>query len=40
MKKFLLLTLIAISSIGASQIPETADSVYWSAKFCDSAENT
>ncbi len=40
MKKILLLAIIAISSIGASQIPETADSVYWSVKYCDSAENT
>ena len=40
MKKILLLALIAISSIGLSQMPETADSVYWSPKYCDTAENT
>ena len=40
MKKILLLTLVAISSISLSQMPETADSVYWSSKFCDTAENT
>jgi len=38
MKKFLLLTLIAISSISLSQIPNTADSIYWSVKFCDTSE--
>ena len=38
MKKILLLTLIAISSIGLSQMPETADSIYWSVKFCDTSE--
>ena len=40
MKKILLLALITISSIGLSQIPETADSIYWSVKYCDTAENT
>ena len=40
MKKILLLAIIAISSIGLSQMPETADSVYWSTKYCDTAENT
>ena len=38
MKKILLLAIIAISSIGLSQMPETADSIYWSAKFCDTSE--
>ena len=38
MKKFLLLTLIAISSISLSQIPNTADSIYWSVKFCDTSK--
>ena len=36
MKK-LLLALIAICSIGAAQLPETGDSIYYSPKFCDSA---
>ena len=38
MKKILLLALIAISSIGLSQMPETADSIYWSVKFCNTSE--
>ena len=38
MKKFLLLTLIAISSISLSQMPNTADSIYWAVKFCDTSE--
>jgi hypothetical protein len=40
MKKILLLALLAISSIGATQIPETSDSIYYSPKYCDTAENT
>ena len=38
MKK-LLLALIAIFSIGAAQLPETGDSIYYSPKFCDSADS-
>ena len=38
MKKILLLTLIAISSISLSQMPNTADSIYWAVKFCDTSE--
>lgn len=38
MKRLLLLALIAISSIGATQIlPETGDSIYYSPKYCDTA---
>ena len=39
MKKLLLLALIAIYSIGAAQLPETGDSIYYSPKFCDSADS-
>ena len=36
---FLVLFTLLLTSAFA-QMPETADSVYWSAKFCDTAENT
>ena len=36
---FLVLFTLLLTSAFA-QIPETADSVYWSVKYCDSAENT
>ena len=38
MKK-LLLALIAIFSIGAAQLPETGDSIYYSPKFCNTADS-
>jgi len=38
MKKILLLALIAICSIGATQIlPETGDSIYYNPKYCNTA---
>jgi len=39
MKKILLLALIAICSIGATQIPETSDSIYYSPKYCNTADS-
>ena len=39
MKRILLLALIAIYSIGTAQLPETGDSIYYSPKFCDSADS-
>jgi hypothetical protein len=39
MKKVLLLALLAMCSIGATQIPETGDSIYYSPKFCDTSES-
>ena len=38
MKKILLLALLAISSIGATQIPTDGDSIYYSPKYCNTAE--
>ena len=38
MKK-LLLDLIAICSIGTAQIPETSDSIYYSPKYCNTADS-
>ena len=35
-----LFLVLFTSLLTYSQIPETADSVYWSVKYCDSAENT
>ena len=39
MKKILIL-LLAIASIVFSQMPVTADSIYWTPKYCDTAEST
>ena len=39
MKKLLLLALLAICSIGATQIPETSDSIYYSPKYCNTADS-
>ena len=37
MKKLLLLFTI-VNYFTFAQMPETADSIYWSTKFCDTAE--
>ena len=38
MKKLLLLLFTIINYFTFAQMPETADSMYWSTKFCDTAE--
>ena len=40
MKQLLLLVLFTFLSILSAQIPETSDSIYYSPKYCDTAENT
>ena len=40
MKQLLFLVLFTFLSILSAQIPETSDSIYYSPKYCDTAENT
>jgi len=38
MKRILLLAVLTISSIGTAQQPESVDSIYWTPKYCNTAE--
>ena len=38
MKNLLLTLFTLLSTLAFAQMPETADSVYWSTKYCDTAE--
>ena len=38
MKKIIILLFVFINTLTFSQMPETADSIYWSSKYCNTSE--
>jgi hypothetical protein len=40
MKNLILVLFTLLLTFGFAQMPNTADSIYWSSKYCDTAENT